>query len=198
MTIEFDQKENGVLRLGSGGFSISRSGIISGVADAGDPAYLVNAYNDGDMPAYGSAHPEIAGIYLLDIAVSPMDCGKARVVLSYRAPDPVDLPVDNTGQGLIEITAASVSVQTEKDVNGDQISVSHDFTSTQPERNIETQGGTVKTMVAQIVLRQTRKETANSLSLSLGYVNKLNPESSGRRLGTFTRCGTLRRYYFRR
>ena len=177
MTIEFDKAENGGLKLTSSGFSVTRSGVISGVAGEGTDAYLVNAYNDAQMPAYGSAHPTIAGIILLDISIEPMPCNKARVVLSYRVPDPIEQPVDETGtgQGLIEISARSVQIQTEKDRDENQISVAHDFSATEePDREIERQGGVVSSMAAQTVLRQTRTESAHSLSISLTHINTIN------------------------
>lgn len=163
----------GSISINSSGITVTKIGRASGIEGAGD-AYLKEVLDDAAMPDYGDQHPTINTIYLSDINIAPDDCGKARIQLTYTTPDYTSAPINDTGPGLIEVGATISEVDTEKDINGDQITVAHDFSSTDSDRGVESQGGVVRTFMPQMRLRQSRKESVNPQSKANTYVGRVN------------------------
>lgn len=176
MTVSIDWYKGdqaGSLTVTSAGITATKHGRASGIVGTGD-AYLKEVLDDAAMPSYGDQHPTITTIYLSDIRITPEDCGKASIQLTYTTPDLASAPVNDTGPGLIEVGATVAEVDTEKDRAGTQITLSHDFSS---DRGVETQGGVVRTYVPHATLRQTRKESANPGNKASTYVGKINSAS---------------------
>lgn len=138
---------------------------------------------DPDMPLFGDEHPIINPtqnpgfnpIYLASVVLEPKGHNKVYATLVYQRPNFQQQPIDDTGDGVIEVGATAVTLRSEKDTTGTQITVQHDFSlSEKPELGLQVQGGTVDVQVPQSVFRQQRHESAAPLAKSLQYVGRVN------------------------
>ena len=105
------------------GWELTRMAIVTGVTGDGH-AKIYNAANE--LPSIGSAHPTISSIYLREIIPESLDANTVRFRLVYGIPKyPIMQPRLNT----VEVGGTLNQLQTNKDADGDIISVGYTFPS---------------------------------------------------------------------
>jgi len=168
------------------GYKVTRVFHVSGLT-GNATTRLYNATLLPEIPAQGSAHPDIPGIYARSINVSPVESSSARVVVTYQPRDPATQPPDDNADPIVEVGAALVEVETNKDINGTFL-VLGEFTVTEynktllPKQIEETntyppQPGKITVQRPLPLFKFSRRETESPYSKSLNYVGNVNSDS---------------------
>lgn len=127
-TVTLDVLGGAPISRTTSGHNVTRMALVEGVTGA-PHARPYNALNAPGLPAYGSAHPTVPGVFLLDQQVNPVPDSpdKFSVAMTYRVPTARDEAlIDSSleyGRATIEIDAGVTEEETSKDANGDRMRV---------------------------------------------------------------------------
>ncbi len=162
---------DGNLAEDSSGFSVDRVFIVSGLT--GKPhTRLYNAMIEPDIPPLNQPHPSIPGIVAVNRTSEPMgtDSGKARITVSYKAPDEQELPAEEEQDAVIQVGSSTSQSETQRDINGDQLLVSITFA----DGTTDTQAGPVTVESPILALSYQRKEPFSPIKKSILYSGAIN------------------------
>ncbi len=166
-TIVKDTIENQECSLDSNGFKATRRLILSGVTGNSD-ARVYNAIQDTGLAAIGVgrglAHPTLTALFCYEIKGKALDTDKVELSCSY-APFVSTILANNTQQPKLTISSFIQTSDTNEDVNGDVMVVTH--------TGDDDQVATVSIDTCLTNLSFVRLETAAPIALQ-SYVDTLN------------------------
>lgn len=163
----------------SAGYSVERVFMVSGVSGAAH-ARGYNALNAPGVPRLFEGHPSIPSLFCSQRTATPMgdSSDRFRVTCRYKLPDFAILQPDESAPGLISVGGGLSQVATQKDVDGNAISVTYTYPDDHGDKTLAgrsyTQGGEVGLMVPVTVLRETRRESVNPNFKARAYVGRVN------------------------
>jgi hypothetical protein len=122
------------------------------------------------IPTYGSAHPDIAPLLVVNKSVRMIDADNARVVVTYRRPreNQKPDPADNDETPTLTMSVSLVEITSNKDATGADILVTYDGIS---------QSAEVTKQLPLITFRLSRREQDHPTLRALDCVGKLNNAS---------------------
>ena len=165
---------------GPDGFRATVVYHLTGVT--GNPEQRVaSALFTAGIPQPGDPYPGIAGLRVHSRTATPITDSTTtavKVVVQYEQLKVDQQPADSTQLPQISVGGSLNQVTTQKDVFGNQITVSHTFDQADADGNIttttKTQGGEVEVQVPATVFQYVRREPISPGILSLEYVGKIN------------------------
>jgi len=175
-----DVVEGGALNETQDGYEVVRVAWVEELSGRADER-LYNAVRAAGVPRYGDPHPSIPHLRVVQRSAA-FEGGNDRVVvtLTYRVPQaneaPPSDPTGNTQPGIVRVGSTIQGAITQKDVYGEAIMVRHVFPDDHeefPGRDI-TQGADVELSIPQLVLTETRRESATPANTARAYVGKVN------------------------
>jgi len=208
MSLQLDIIGGGV-SMSSGGMVVTRLAKFTGLPISNPDYTLIAAFLDTGLPQYGDAHPENTALvsagwhplYLSDIQVEPEmeDNTTALVTLTYSVLKfETQPPSEDPDAVVIEVGTTVTTKQTNKDKDGDQLTVSITFaedTRIGTDKDgqpivvaSDTKGVTIDATAPETVLRFNRREPSSPFAKSIAYVNKTNSAVLG---GSTYAVGTL-------
>lgn len=148
---------------------------------------LRNAALDAGVPAFGAAHPSVAGLTVVRVTSEPFSCDAARVLIEYGRSgsssfgNVLDNDADNDGDAPKRISATTVSFKTDLDAADARITTS---VPTTPLYIIPTnfegdQPGFVTGVRPETVIGFERHEVDAPSSRARTFVGRLNDGSVG-------------------
>ena len=177
-----DVVEGGTLSETQDGYEVVRVAWVDSLSGRADER-LYNAVRAAGVPRYGDPHPSIPNLRVVQRSAA-FEGGNDRVVvtLTYRVPQanegPPSDPTGNTQPGIVRVGSTVQGGTTQKDVNGNAITVRHVFPADHEDPEfagrIITQGADVELSIPQLVLTETRKETGTPANTARVYVGKVN------------------------
>lgn len=161
------------------GYETTRVAIVRGVSGSAQVRQF-NALNAPGVPRLFEQHPAIPGVICFRRQATPQADSKAifNVQLLYRTPEPAILPPDPSAPGVVEVGASLSEQTTQRDADGNPITVSYTFPSTYADKQLAgqtfTQGGDVRIQLPITVLRETRRETQDPRVKSREFMQRVN------------------------
>lgn len=172
--IHFDIVDGARGRFGPGGWEFERIVTVSGLTGEDASHRMYEAFQHGQMPPYFAGHPIAPGIYALDFNASALQPGIVQVAITYRAPLAAELPPDESAAAQIEIGTTLVGARRWKDVNGDQMIVSHKpIINGEPGAEV-IQPAPVDVQDAVSIIRAVRREPNHPGQKSAANVGHMN------------------------
>jgi len=173
------------ISLTSSGWSATVVYLVTDLTgNANQRAY--KAITTPGIPTYGQTHPAVSSMQVSNIEARPVDennTKKFMVTVQYEQLKPEDQPPSESVQPQIQVGSSVESTVTQKDVNGDQILVSHTYTDTDADGNIatrtDTQGGEVEYQIPSTSVSFSRRENASPAFKSRLFVGKTNSTTWG-------------------
>lgn len=175
-----DLVEGGALTETQDGYEVVRVVWVTELTGRADQR-LYNAVRAAGVPRFGDPHPSIPNLRVVQRSAA-FDGGNDRVVvtLTYRVPQanesPPSDPSGNTQAGIVRVGSTVQGATTQRDVNGEPITVRHVFPDDHeefPGRDI-TQGADVELSIPQLVLTESRRENGTPADKARAFVGKVN------------------------
>jgi len=210
-------------RVGRDGGSYTRVFYVTGL-DAtapaaqrmADAAKAIDATTSSAIPAYGEAHPTIAGAYAAEVDAEPLESArdKARVTVIYSTAAPLG-SADSSTNLLVRINGVTQEAVTSLDINGNMLRVGY-VPGADPgsvpgdsDPNRKDDVGRVRVFEPDTLVEFVRNESSSPLANSLQYRRMLNSGSwqgqaartwlcvalSGERVGRIDQAGQWRVTY---
>lgn len=177
---------DGVLIVSFDGAETTRKFLVTDIEASTESAVQLKAIEDPAIPKLGDNHPVIFGTPVFsmtaEVVENTPDAAWVTVTYKLRSPDarPI-LPIGESTPPVIDIGATVQSVQTNKNSDGKQITVSHTFPDKiNPDTGepiTVTQGVLVDKQVAMPFARGTRREIITSrgiINKASLYVDRIN------------------------
>jgi len=125
MTIHKDLIESGRLLRTPNGYRIEIQAIVTGIGGSPD-ARRYNAASASGLPAYGTSHPVVPGIFLLEQYVEdlPASTNQFKVRMVYRTPEDGDLAGvagERYGKASIVLDAGTADEEVDEDIHGERL-----------------------------------------------------------------------------
>lgn len=187
MAVESDLQDGTEIRQTARGYEATRMFLVTELTgDRNQRIY--RALLHSGIPQYGAWHPAIQGIFVTERFAESRTPGMAKVRIEYGTTSEGVLVPDDTASPQIEIGTSLVQTTATKDVNGNQIVVSHKPTilipipipGTSRYTYVEGKGAEViqpvQVSVQQPVttLRCTRREQQAPFNKSKSCVGRMN------------------------
>lgn len=153
---------------------------IARVSGLEGPAYsrCYNALLASGIPSIGAVHDGIPLIQLVSRSAEIEDATICKVTLSYRKISGIANIPDDTVKPQITVTSSVVQTETNHDINGVQMSVSHTFTDDAGDgtttTRTEEQGGSVSVYIPQSIFQLVRREPNDASRKAREFVGKVN------------------------
>lgn len=149
---------------------------VTGLASLDSRARNYIAATTAGLPQYGEPHPHVPNIFVTQVSLEDATPADAIFSITFgpRTGGTTGVQPDPSDPGLLEIGASLVNTTTQFDITGNQITLTHTYTSGPKTGITETQGGSVDIQVAQGVVRRTRLESSANLSKALEYSGTVN------------------------
>jgi hypothetical protein len=180
-----DTVETLALRENRGGFNfIQRKMLVNGLT-ATDYSAMMDALTAAGVPVYGDVLTEAPNLKLTTREVRMLDNKMAEVTLSYE-PNVFQQKFEESAKASGE--ASLNQVQTNKDKNGDTITISHTYPNLgnslgeEPDADHAnktfTQGGQIDYLQPQLVLKFSgTMQSSNAVALALSVIGKVNDDT---------------------
>jgi len=192
MTTHKDLIESGRLLRTPDGYRVEIQSIVTGIGGSTD-ACRYNALGAPGLPAYGTSHPVVPGIFLLEQYVEdlPSSTNQFKVRLIYREPKPGDLAGvagEQYGTASIILDAGTADEEATEDIHGERLFTVYSglytyqtyITGTQEltERQAYVSSAwsypTVSVSMPQLVLRVNRWERDNPEAVAKDLTGAVN------------------------
>ncbi|MDZ7809205.1 MAG: hypothetical protein U5L11_02500 [Arhodomonas sp.] len=197
MGVNLNRIERGRVSRDANGWTVEEHAYVDGVTgDARGRAF--RAATAPGLPAYGTAHPVVPGVFLdsINAAPEPGSTSQWAVTLIYRGPDSgaSGTPAGRFGPATVELSSDVAQEETRLDINGRPLVVSFRGPYTRPvwvNGELVEQTTTVQQAVGisvaetsrpQLVLRVSRFERDMPIAVArdlTGRVNRSRWESFG-------------------
>jgi len=142
---------------------------------------LYQAMSNSNVPQFGDPHPVLSLLRVSNRSARPITDASTQVVvitITYEQPTSEQQTPSETEQSQIQVGSSVESVVTQRDVDGNQILVTHTYSKTDAEGNVQevtqTQGGEVEYQVPSTSFSFSRREPQSPGDKSLLYVGKIN------------------------
>jgi hypothetical protein len=134
------------------------------------------------IPSYGSAHPSISPLLVVNKSARMIDANNAHVTVTYRRPriEQKPDPTNNSETPTLTMSVSLVEVTSNRDANGSDIIV---------EYNSIQQSAEVTKQLPLVTFRLSRREQDHPTTRALACVGKINDASftiGGQSLSAYT------------
>ncbi len=157
LELTLDLFDGNLARLTEAGWELDRIALITGVSGYDGYAKLVAATGVAGLPAIGDNHPYVTTAYLREMSLISMDTETVKLRLLYQ---------DRWSDVSIEVGSSLVQVETNKDKDGEVLSVSYGSETDQSPM--------VSKMIATRTLIIRKRELFAPEDLARTYVGKVN------------------------
>ena len=174
MAVKVDIIDGNKGRLTFAGWEFERIATVTGCGGDGH-AKIYTASTAAGMPALGSVHPTVAYCYLLEKNADSVDSETVRFRLLYRKPNRnISTPQIDT----VEVGGTLSQKETNRDVNGNVMTVGYTFPSDHPIENYRSQqkiqSGLINKLIPEHSIVISRLEYANPSARAKEYVGTVN------------------------
>lgn len=169
-TVSIDINEGNTLRQTAKGFEATVVYVVEGLVSTTAAAMVLEAINDSSTPRYGQAHDEINNIIVLGITGTAEVIGVARLTYTYGPPTWVHVDEGDELDTLtvqVDISTSLTSINTQKDIDGFDLDVSHGSPAVD-------QIATISVQRPQTALTFARIENHDVFLKARTYVGKVN------------------------
>jgi len=176
MAIRVDVQDGNAGRLTIDGWEFTRVAIVSEVVGVGHARIFAAAQAlIAVVGTIGASHPTVVACKLQEIVPSSVSTDSIKFSLVYKQEDDPDQPTSAT----IEVGTSLSQVETNKDANGEVISLSYTYPADyelDPKKRGKTvtQGGLISRLQPETSLVYKRVESTSPASKSKLYVGKVS------------------------
>lgn len=185
ITVELDAMDGMSAVLTENGWEITRPAMVYGLTGT-KSSKMINAVNSAEviaagMPEIYDSHPDKSSAKLREIRPSIIDTDTVKCTLIYRTNSPLIIPPST--EAVITVGASVQQIETNKDRNDADLSVSHTYTADEILKfgpfdpalpTPVVQGGTVSVFKPQTSYEYSRKQNYSPASDSIDFVGKVN------------------------